>query len=107
MVPSFYESFGLVALEAMACGTPVVASEVGGLAFLVQDGETGYTVPVDEPQKLADRLNLLLNNHALRKKIGQQAAAFAKHYSWENISTRIIELYAEVLSDWNEDRQVL
>jgi D-inositol-3-phosphate glycosyltransferase len=101
VVPSFYESFGLVALEAMACGTPVVASEVGGLAFLVQDGETGYTVPVEEPQKLAERLNLLLSDHTLRQKMGQQAAAFARHYSWEKISTRIIKLYEDVLADWN------
>jgi len=99
VVPSFYESFGLVALEAMACGTPVVASEVGGLAFLVQDGETGYTVPVEEPQKLAERLHLLINDFTLRQKMGQQAAVFARHYSWENISTRIIGLYEDVLSD--------
>ena len=45
VMPSFYESFGMVALEAMACGTPVIASQVGGLAFLVRDGETGFTVP--------------------------------------------------------------
>jgi D-inositol-3-phosphate glycosyltransferase len=101
VVPSFYESFGLVALEAMACGTPVVASEVGGLAFLVQDGKTGYTVPVEEPQKLAERLHLLINDFTLRQKMGQQAAVFARHYSWENISTRIIGLYEDVLSDWS------
>ena len=62
VVPSHYESFGIVALEAMACGTPVVASQVGGLAFLVQDGVTGFTVPVDEPQALAERLTELINN---------------------------------------------
>ena len=54
VVPSHYESFGMVALEAMACGTPVVASQVGGLAFLVQDGVTGFTVPVDDPQALGE-----------------------------------------------------
>ena len=59
VVPSQYESFGMVALEAMACGTPVVASQIGGLAYLVQDGVTGYTVPVDEPGELANRINLI------------------------------------------------
>ena len=48
VMPSHYESFGMVALEAMACGTPVIASQVGGLAFLVQDGVTGYTVPAED-----------------------------------------------------------
>ena len=59
-MPSHYESFGMVALEAMACGTPVIASEVGGLGFLVQDGDTGFTIPDDEPDLLCDRLSLLL-----------------------------------------------
>ncbi|OGO78182.1 MAG: glycosyl transferase, partial [Chloroflexi bacterium RIFOXYD12_FULL_57_15] len=54
VMPSFYESFGMVALEAMACGTPVIASQVGGLAFLVRDGETGYHVPEGDPSALCD-----------------------------------------------------
>ena len=70
VVPSYYESFGMVALEAMACGTPVVASQVGGLAYLVQDGVTGFTVPVDDPQALADRLMSLLSNPELRIENG-------------------------------------
>jgi D-inositol-3-phosphate glycosyltransferase len=56
VMPSHYESFGMVALEAMACGTPVVASQVGGLAFLVRDGETGFVVPGNDVQMLAKRL---------------------------------------------------
>ena len=98
VIPSHYESFGMVALEAMACGTPVVASHVGGLAFLVQDGVTGYTVPVDEPQALADRLITLLQNQDLRARMGSQAASFAKQYGWENISARILQLYEEVIA---------
>jgi D-inositol-3-phosphate glycosyltransferase len=98
VVPSHYESFGMVALEAMACGTPVVASQVGGLAFLVRDGVTGYTVPVDEPQALADRLTLLVQDAALRRKLGDQALQEARQYAWENIADRIIELYLQVLS---------
>jgi D-inositol-3-phosphate glycosyltransferase len=97
VVPSHYESFGMVALEAMACGTPVVASQVGGLAFLVQDGVTGFTVPVDEPQALADRLTTLVQDASLRKRMGEQAAEFAKEYSWEKIAERIIKLYKELL----------
>jgi D-inositol-3-phosphate glycosyltransferase len=97
VVPSHYESFGMVALEAMACGTPVVASQVGGLAFLVRDGVTGYTVPVDEPQALADRLTMLMQDSALRNRLGKQALQEARQYAWENIAARITEVYLQVL----------
>lgn len=96
VVPSHYESFGMVALEAMACGTPVVASQVGGLAYLVQDGVTGFTVPVDEPQALADCLIRLLQDASLRKRMGEQAAAFALDYDWDKIAARIVKLYEEI-----------
>jgi D-inositol-3-phosphate glycosyltransferase len=99
VVPSHYESFGMVALEAMACGVPVVASQVGGLAFLVQDGVTGFTVPVDEPRALADRLTRLSCDPELRKKLGSQAAAVAAEYAWENIAARVVALYEQVLGD--------
>jgi len=62
VMPSHYESFGMVALEAMACGTPVIASEVGGLAYLVHDGETGFTIPAEEPDTLCEKLTWLLND---------------------------------------------
>lgn len=96
VVPSHYESFGMVALEAMACGTPVVASQVGGLAYLVQDGLTGYTVPVDEPQILADRLETLLGDETLRKRMGEQAVTAASDYAWERIAGRLMALYADL-----------
>lgn len=97
VVPSHYESFGMVALEAMACGTPVVASQVGGLAFLVQDGVTGYTVPVDDPQALAHRLLDLLQDHELRSRLGAQALVVAHQYAWEKIATRMIQLYRKLV----------
>jgi D-inositol-3-phosphate glycosyltransferase len=97
VVPSHYESFGMVALEAMACGTPVVASQVGGLAFLVKDGETGFTVPVDDPISLAERLTQLVENQELRERMGLQAVDFARDYDWDNIVDQIIALYERVL----------
>jgi D-inositol-3-phosphate glycosyltransferase len=97
IMPSYYESFGMVALEAMACGTPVVASDVGGLHYLVQDGKTGFVVPSGNPEALVDPLNELMNNDNLRKKMGQQAARFAQKYSWELISAEIAKVYAELL----------
>jgi D-inositol-3-phosphate glycosyltransferase len=97
VVPSQYESFGMVALEALACGTPVVASQVGGLAYLVQDGVTGFTVPVDEPAALAERLAQLLSDPALRQRMSAQALVAARDYAWEKIAARLAAVYSEVL----------
>lgn len=99
VVPSYYESFGMVALEAMACGTPVVASQVGGLGFLVQDGVTGYTVPVEDPQALADRLLTLLKDDALRQQMGQRAVEVARKYAWKNIAEQLLVVYQDVLQE--------
>lgn len=99
VMPSHYESFGMVALEAMACGTPVIASQVGGLAFLVQDGVTGYHVPDDDPGQLCGRLKELLGDRELRQTLGVQANNYAKSYAWEKISDKIVLLYNKVLSD--------
>lgn len=99
VVPSHYESFGMVALEAMACGAPVVASQVGGLAYLVKDGETGFTVPVDDPIALAERLALVIKDQALRERLGRQAAQAALAYAWENIADRIIAVYQDLLTN--------
>jgi D-inositol-3-phosphate glycosyltransferase len=96
VLPSHYESFGLAALEAMACGTPVVASETGGLVFLIQDGETGFHVPTADPESLADRLKLLLNDDQLRERMGQAAAEYAKQYAWPIIADQVVELYQQV-----------
>ena len=97
IMPSHYESFGMVALEAMACGTPVVASQVGGLAFLIQDGVTGFVVPGGDPVALSERLTELISQPDLRKRLGEQAAAYAREYAWEIITDRVLDLYYEVL----------
>jgi D-inositol-3-phosphate glycosyltransferase len=99
VMPSHYESFGMVALEAMACGTPVIASQVGGLAFLVQDGVTGYHVPDGDHDALCDKLTLLLGNSSLLEHMGQQAAEYARGYAWEVIATQIAQVYQSLLQN--------
>ncbi len=97
IMPSHYESFGMVALEAMACGTPVIASEVGGLAYLVRDGETGFHVPDSDPQLLADRICEIITDPLLRRELGEQAARHAQDYCWPIIADKILRVYEEVL----------
>jgi D-inositol-3-phosphate glycosyltransferase len=98
VMPSDYESFGMVALEAMACGTPVVASDVGGLAFLVKHGRTGYRVPARDPAALAAKITRLLTDEGLRRRIGQRAACWAESYAWPRIADRIEALYTELVA---------
>ena len=97
--PSSKEGLPNTILEAMACGTPVVASQVGGLAYLVQDGVTGFTVPVEDPQALADRLMSLLSDPELRLKMGEQAFTYAQGYAWERIAQRLVSVYAELCGE--------
>ncbi len=97
IMPSYYESFGMVALEAMACGTPVIASQVGGLPYLVQDGKTGFVVPGGDPDALVEPLNRLMNDEALREKMGNEAAEYARKYSWDLIAEQITHVYKELL----------
>jgi D-inositol-3-phosphate glycosyltransferase len=95
VMPSHYESFGMVALEAMACGVPVIASDVGGLSFSIEDGFNGYLVPGRNPQALADKILLLLKHRVLRDQLGEQARTWVQHYSWVNIADEILEVFEE------------
>jgi D-inositol-3-phosphate glycosyltransferase len=97
IMPSDYESFGMVALEAMASGKPVIASQVGGLAFLVRDRETGYLVPVREPQSLAKSIQEIMNDLIKTEEMGQNAALVAKEYAWPRIADRLLTIFDEVL----------
>ena len=93
VMPSYYESFGLVALEAMACGTPVIASRVGGLRTFVKDGEAGYLIPWHCPEPYAQRLDVLLANPTLRESMGRAARARAQTMGWSQVANNMLGLY--------------
>ena len=106
VVPSQYESFGMVALESMACGTPVIASQVGGLAFLVQDGVTGYFVPNNNPIALGEKITELLCDVKLRERMGKNAVQLAYSYRWEKISQMMIDLYKNTIRSEKKARNL-
>jgi starch synthase len=101
--PSVYEPFGLINLEAMACGLPVVASAVGGIPEIVVDGVTGYLVPVPEGgaglgSALAERVNALLADPALARRMGEAGRARVESsFTWSAIAERTAQLYASLV----------
>ena len=97
-VPSLTESFGLVALEAMACGTPVVGTRVGGLQTLIEHGESGLLVPAGDYQALAESMAKVLTDHRLRMHLAHGARDRAEHYSWGSVGDRVEALYAKILA---------
>lgn len=99
VLPSHSESFGLAALEAMACGTPVVVSRVGGLKTFINSGETGYLVPWRCPEHFAQRFEMLLANPGLRQAMGKAARAKALQMGWEHTADRMLEFYSSLLRD--------
>jgi D-inositol-3-phosphate glycosyltransferase len=96
VMPSLYESFGMVALEAMACGTPVIASEVGGLGYLVQNDVTGYTIPDSNPEALCVKLSALLSDVHLRERMGLRAAQYALDYASTKVADQIVGVYRDL-----------
>jgi D-inositol-3-phosphate glycosyltransferase len=96
VMPSHYESFGLVAVEAMACGTPVIGSRVGGLATTVEDGRTGYLIPWRRPEPFAEKIDLVLSNPELRNNLGRGARQAMRGFSWQNVAQGLAAEYAHV-----------
>jgi glycosyltransferase involved in cell wall biosynthesis len=97
VIPSDYESFGLVALEAEASGVPVIASKRGGLRFLLEEGKTGLFLKNRTPHELANKIVFILRNRQLREEMSKNAIEFAKSYSWELVAERQLEVYREIL----------
>ncbi len=96
LVPSRSESFGLVALEAAACGTPVIASAVGGLRTLVDNGHTGFLIEGRDPAAYADRIQLILDSPELAAAMSRAAAVRARGYTWSVAAARLRRLYADI-----------
>jgi D-inositol-3-phosphate glycosyltransferase len=93
VVPSHSESFGLVALEAEACGTPVVAARVGGLPTIVKDGLTGFTLVSRDPARYADRIARLLSDEELRRCFSRRSRLVASQFTWQTTVDRLLAEY--------------
>ena len=98
LVPSRSESFGLVALEAAACGTPVVAAAVGGLRTLVEHGETGFLVDERDPAIYAQHVRDVLASDELARSLSKASVALASGYTWSITAARLRRIYADITS---------
>ena len=99
MLPSHYESFGLAALEASACGTPVVASRVGGLPTVIKDYETGLLVEQGQSDDLSRKLEILLRDEGLRTRMGATARQHAEKLSWAAAVDQLLTLFTALTAD--------
>ena len=97
VLPSYYESFGMVALEAMACGSPVVASRVGGLQTTVRDRVTGLLVPEHDAASLADTLDRVLDDPDLRWRLGREGVRWAAQHRWPCVAEAVCREYAALV----------
>ena len=102
-VPSLTESFGLVALEAMACGTPVVGTRVGGLQTVIADGESGLLVPAGDYQALADAIARVLTDARLRMHLAHGARERAERFTWHHVGDLVSDLYERILAGRAEE----
>ena len=99
VLPSRFEPFGIVLLEAMAAGLPVIASRVGGIPEIVAEGETGLLVEPDNPEALAEALRLLCQDESLRFSMGRTARERVKRYAWDSVVPRILSVFSEALQE--------
>ena len=103
VLPSYYESFGLVVLEAMACGTPVITSRIGGPMTFVTEGVSGYVIPWQYPEPFAEQLDVLLSNPMLRESMGSSALAKASTMGWDKVASNLSSFYTSLIgTGWSQ-----
>lgn len=99
VLPSIYEPFGKVLLEAMACGTPVVASNVGGIPEIVEDGRSGFLVPVGDVKGFSESICTLLSSDTLIRRMGSYGQSLVmKNFTWRSTATKLFNMYMELLN---------
>jgi glycosyltransferase involved in cell wall biosynthesis len=103
VVPSYYESFCMVALEAMSCGTPLVGSPVGGLPYLIDEGINGFLVSRGDSEELANRIMTILGNEKRGREMGKRGTLKTVNYRWSGIAGKIAELYSDLLLEFEEE----
>jgi D-inositol-3-phosphate glycosyltransferase len=103
VVPSYNESFGLVAIEAQACGTPVVAAAVGGLRTAVSHGESGLLVGGHDPHDYADAIATILDNDLARHTMSRNALAHAQQFGWSATASQMLEVYSSAAVSLAQD----
>jgi D-inositol-3-phosphate glycosyltransferase len=97
VMPSYSESFGLVALEAQACGLPVVGSTVSGLRSVVRDGSSGYLLDTHDPAVYAERIGRLLSEPELAEQMGRHGRELAQKFSWTRTADRLEDLFEDAI----------
>ncbi len=105
-MPSHYESFGMAALEGLACGRPVVATSAGGPAFVIEDNTSGMLTPPDNAAALADRLERLLSDDQRRAQIGAAAVERAQRFGWPTVACDVLRVYRETLEQSTLSRSI-
>jgi len=101
----WYEPFGITPLEAMACGTPVIGSAVGGIKYTIEDGKNGLLVPPKDPEALVEALSVLIASRKLRERLSKGGLERVKEFTWQNVADQTAAMYQAILDEYGVDKK--